>query len=153
MYSNQILDAGEPLTPDELRNVETELGIEFPTDYVQHYLRYNGGRPMRNLFPAHGELFQVRDFLPIARGRVGTRLEDTLRDLRQVPGFPAYLVPFAIDPGGDYYGFNLNKSELGAVYLHSHEHMGDERRELTFLANSLPEFVDGMVEEPEESLR
>ncbi len=105
---------------------------------------------MKNLFPAKGELFQVRDFLPIAHGRVGTRLEDTLRDLREVPGFPAYLVQFAIDPGGDYYGFSLRESELGAVYLHSHEHMGDEGREVIFLASSLPEFINGMVEEPEE---
>ncbi len=150
MYMNEILDTERSLSGTDVREIELTFDMSLPTSVRSHYLAFNGGRPSRNLFKKNGEYFQIHEFLPMKYGRKGCRFEDTYRDLViGTPQFPKHLVPFAIDPGGDYYCVSVRSNEVGFVYCYMHDYFDDPARSLVFMAPSITEFVNGMVDEEE----
>ena len=111
---------GSPLAPADLDEIEQRFGFKFPHVFREHYLSYNGGNPDKNRFVGENGRYIVHDFLPIKGSPLGTldTLETTIQCLkidRQL--IPTQLVPFAVDPGGDYYCFSLRPDEVGAIYL------------------------------------
>jgi hypothetical protein len=55
--------------------------------------------------------------------------------------FPDRLIPFAVDPGGDYYCFSVCPDEVGAIYLFHMDHYGEPEGAAEYLAPSLGEFL------------
>lgn len=53
---------------------------------------------------------------------------------------PDYLVPFAIDPGGDYYCFSTRPADLGAIYAFHMDLWREPERAMDRLAASVADF-------------
>lgn len=122
------------------------LGFPLPEELREHYLRFNGGQPVPNLFPKDGELYEVHDFYPV---RYGHSLEEAYRNV--VIGnkwFPSHLIPIACDPGGDLFCYSVKPSELGAIYLHQSDYYDDPERAVVFLAKDLATFLAALVTDP-----
>jgi cell wall assembly regulator SMI1 len=151
-YDNEFENTARSLTSDELEHVLDELGIEIPNDLKAHYLAYNGGNPKKYLFREDDVIYVLQEFLPIKYAPVGRRFEDVIHDLqddlkRGCKVLPDYLIPFAIDPGGDYYCISNRQEDLGSVFIFRGEHFDQPNRACKKLATSLRDFIDQMEEE------
>ena len=151
IYNNIFSDTEKNLTNEDLTELEKKYDFQFPKDIRDHYLAYNGGETERYLFMSNGRGFIVNRFIPIKYTPVegGETVEFNLDMLRKDNIFPAWLIPFADDPGGDIYCFSLKKNEGGAIYYWSHEYdYGDNReKHVLYLAKSIKDFIDTMVED------
>lgn len=145
MESNRFSHTQQPVDNTDLDAVERRFAFSFPREVREHYLQYNGGSPEKCLFQND---YVVHEFLPVKHGEHGT-LEDSIQHLKvEAPILPDYLVPFAIDPGGDYYCFSIRPQDHGAIYFFAGEFYEDTpERAVKYLARSLPEFLGSLTED------
>ena len=142
---NELTETERPIDERYLSEIENRLGLRIPPDIRAHYLRYNGGSPTRYLFKRGDRTFVFQEFLPFRFGDY--RVEDAFYDLKTSQGLlPANLVPFAIDPGGDFFCFC---EQTGEIYFFVVEQGKTPDQAKCYLANSLAELIDGMVENTE----
>lgn len=140
MKSYPFSDPAKAVTSEDLKDVERRFRFSFPRAIWNHYLTVNGGSPERCLFPESDSFCVIAEFLSIKHGE--DTLEETVQELtveRHV--VPRYLVPFASDPGGDYFCFSVRKKDFGAIYIFRGEYADDMRRAVRFLANSFSIFM------------
>lgn len=147
MGNTEISDSARSLSQVDLGEVEEELGFEFPEAVRRFYVATNGGVPDRAVFSNAGEEFLVNEFLSIRHGQKGLRVEDVYTSLTSdsTNPFPRFLVPIAMDPGGDFLCFSLRSNERGAVYAYRNEYFDNESEAVVFLAASLDQFLDGLM--------
>lgn len=151
IYNNNFTDTEAPVDEATLNRVEKELKFTFPDEIRQHYLAINGGCPERPLFRKDDSIFVVQEFLPIRHGREDELFEDVCRDLRNERAIiPRHLIPFAIDPGGDYFCFGTKAGTVGAIYYFCGEYIDEPEGPLTLLADSLREFIERLEEDTDE---
>ncbi|WP_092402399.1 SMI1/KNR4 family protein [Collimonas sp. OK412] len=151
MTALKITDVAPSVSDVELNELETRFGFSFPEDLRQHYLHFNGGRPVPNLFPRGDEYFPVNEFLPIKHGMRGTRFEDTYVDLIQGNEFfPKNLIPIASDSGGDYFCYSLEPGKIGAICFYQSDYYDDPSRAVVCLADNLEIFLNSLVSDENE---
>jgi hypothetical protein len=145
--NNDFINTKTSLTSCELEKVERLLGFLFPASFRRHYLAYNGGQPQKKLFrKTADEAYIVHEFLPIKYGQQRTLFEDAYRHLKiDQKLLPEYFVPFAVDPGGDFYCFSIRDHDNGSIWLWAHEFYDDPDKSITFLADSLKDFVEQLT--------
>ena len=142
----------EKLTPDDIRDVESRLGIVIPGEVRDHYLQHNGGIPDPNCWMMDNSVWHcVQMFLPIKYGR--RTLESVYKQGAEKGYLTKNLIPFGNDHGGNYFCFD----ETGRVYFCAMDvwsrELSDEanRKNATkLLAPSFNEFVAGLVPDPEK---
>jgi hypothetical protein len=151
MYDNEFGNTAHPLNSEELDRILHELGINVPDELKRHYLAFNGGSPKKCLFNDGETIYVVQEFLPVKYAPPGFRFEDVVRDLKQERKvFPEHLIPFANDPGGDYFCISNDSQNRGSIYIFRSEtayHYPD--RAVKFLADSLHDFITQLEAEPD----
>lgn len=132
----------------DIRNVKHKLGVSFPEQIVQHYLQYNGGAPDPYCFVIEdGTVLMVQEFLAIKYGNI--TLEYTYNTLTNNDApIPVNLIPFASDPGGNYFCFD--QDDKGSIYYYDAEHYDDPKRAFRKISNSLDDFLNRLKDEPED---
>lgn len=150
---SQFVRTKQAITEQNLLRLERDLGFVFPTEFSRHYLIYNGGRPENYHFVKDGEVFICRQFLPMKYGPPNCLFEDVFRSLKieEQDVMPTYLVPFADDPGGDFFCFSTRPEDEGSVwvYIGDNYEQGEPESAVEKLADSLQAFLDGMVTDEE----
>lgn len=151
---NLFVNVKKRLTSDDLREFETENNVIMPLKIREHYLRFNGGYPERNVFYSKKDerKYIINYFFSIACGE-GLNIEKILPLLRDEKIFPAWLVPLANDEGGNLFAYSLRKGEEGAIYYYSHEFEYGENPEksIKFLSKDIDTFLNCLdFEEDEE---
>lgn len=134
------------LTDADVSDVEQKLGLKIPTDLREHYLNFNGGKPIQNIFNHGGDSYEIKQFLPMKYADINSSFEDTYNDL--VLGnaaFPKNVIPFAIDDGGDYFVYSLNHHSYGQILFNQSDYYKDQERFLIFLAPNLKSFLASLV--------
>ncbi|MEO4005359.1 SMI1/KNR4 family protein [Flavobacterium sp. CAU 1735] len=122
----------ERITAEELNEFEQEIGLTLPEDYRAHMLKYNGGSPF-SYYLYFGEpddgilLFR---FKSIKYGDPLVEKQDYLPENYLSMGYTesGYLV------------MSLDENEYGSIFVCYSE------AELTKLASSFTEFLDGLVD-------
>lgn len=143
-----ISESYKSLANEEIVNVQASLGIRIPDEIRKFYLENNGGIPSPHLFRKDEEYYAVHQFLPIKYGKKNETLEDIYRNVvLENNYFPNYLVPFAIDPGGDYFCFSLKENEPGAIYCYVNDYYDDETRSVVYLSPNIKSFLENLQEE------
>ena len=146
MHTPDFTNTAHAITTADLNELEEKYGFAFPQDFRLHYLRYNGGSPTKCLYNKGGDIFVLQEFLPVKFGE--GRLEDSFRHLTVEDAIlPAHLVPFAVDPGGDYYCFSTREEDRGSIWFYIGEYRDEPDRAVEYLAKSLPDFMERMTEE------
>ena len=139
------------LTEEDLKQFEQTYDILIPQSIKNHYLKYNGGYPERNVFVSEGNEreYVVNYFYSIGCGD-DMALEKTLPLLGK-DIFPDWLVPLADDIGGDIFAYSIRKGEEGAIYYYSHEFEYGENPEenVTRLSDDINTFLDSLILEEE----
>ncbi|MEJ5102685.1 SMI1/KNR4 family protein [Chryseobacterium sp. MYb328] len=122
------------ITSDELHEFEIKTGISLPQDYKKHMLKYNGGSPLSyDLYfgePDDGIL--LSGFKSIKYGTSLVEQKDYLP--------PKYLSIGYTETG--YLAMSLDEKEYGNIFIYYSE------AELTLLAPSFTEFLEGLVDYP-----
>lgn len=146
MQQNEFVGTERGITEADLGAVELSLHFAFPGAFRSHYLRYNGGSPTNCIFKKDDVVYVLHEFLPVKYGK--HLFEQSFRSLKvEDEIIPVHLVPFAVDPGGDYYCFSVSDEDGGAIWIYRGEYSDDPDRAVQFLARSLEEFLGGMIAE------
>jgi cell wall assembly regulator SMI1 len=146
------------LTADDIRGAESEVGLPFPADFKQHYLRYNGGIPALPCYPAteEWEPLEVSTFFPIKYHAAENDAKRTLVEgkynfMRERDVIPEGLLPFAGDHGGNFFCLDLKN---GGVYFFATDAFDPElsmeenqEKAKRWLSNSFEEFLSLLTDE------
>ena len=150
---NNFFGVKRALTDGDLKQFETEYNIAMPLKIREHYLKYNGGYPERNVFYSVEDERQyiVNYFFSIGCGE-GMTIEKTLPLLRDEKIFTIWLVPLANDEGGNLFAYSIRNGEEGAIYYYSHEFEYGENPEkyIKYLSKDIDAFLNSLDFEEEE---
>ena len=136
------------LTREDIAEIEVELGLAFPEDFIEHYLSYNGGIPTKTVFYSGEEDMEteVQVFLPLKHRHcdipIGTAEEKYLLFKGKSPLMTSYF-PFANDYGANPFCVNLEDGGVYIVYMD----LGElEDRCFRRIAESFQDFVESLSE-------
>lgn len=150
---NVFYSVKRALTDEDLRKFENENNIVMPVKIREHYLRFNGGYPERNVFCSMEDERQyiINYFFSIGCGE-GLAIEKTLPLLRDEKIFPTWLVPLANDEGGNLFAYSIRNGEEGAIYYYVHEFDYGEKPEkyIKYLSKDIDTFLNSLNFEEEE---
>jgi|SRR5215475_132511 len=137
-----FLSSGPTLTESDIIELERNLGYTLPAQLREFYLRHNGGYTKENIYiDEEGDDYEIQNFLQIGTGE--TSLPETIKRLTgQRHLLKPDMVPFARESGGNLYCISLDS---GAVWVWSAEDVEDSTDAYSLIANSLNEFISGLV--------
>lgn len=137
------------LSSADIEATERRLNLRLPEDLKAHYLRHNGGRPQPRFFEKDGEWYGVHQVLAMVHGDRNTGFEASYESLvLDNPLFPAGVIPFAYDEGGDYFVYSLRPESYGQILFVQGDYFEEPDRYLVFLSPSLGAFLEALAEEP-----
>nr|WP_314484753.1 SMI1/KNR4 family protein [uncultured Kingella sp.] len=131
------------ITEQEIKKIETDLGVVFPVDFKKHYLTWNGGRPSKSLFLNEDidcDYIEIRDFIPMKFHQVFENdpdftLEGRTKNEWENMRIPGHLIPYAFDWGGNYICINKND---GKIFFYVRDVWSNNiSREANFSKNSI----------------
>ncbi len=137
-----IRDSKEKLSEKKIAEVETRLGINFPSEYKRFLLKHNGGYPTPSEFSLNGEKDKsnISYFLAIHEGESSNLLSMANIMAERIPGD---MLPIAYDDFGNLVLIGVTGLRLGQIFFwdHEQENPEDGSASLTYLADSLPVFL------------
>ena len=114
MADDNVFDTVAPaLSNADFAPLERALGQILPEPFKQHYLRYNGGAPTDTEVPGDdvweptevAMFFSIKHFLPGLDAK--SEMLEHFQTMRAKNIIPDYFLPFAWDPGGNFFGLDL----------------------------------------------
>ena len=129
--------------------LERAIGRPLPSSFKQHYLHFNGGAPFASQVPGNDgvESLDVAMFSPIKHALLGDAALELLRHyqiMRAKRVIPNYFLPFAWDPGENFFGLDLRDDTV--VYyepsLFSPAVAGNYMRAQRHIAKSFEYFLE-----------
>jgi cell wall assembly regulator SMI1 len=134
---------GEPISQAVVKEIGHQLGVSFPSDYVECACKWHGGHP--NLlcidFPGRKEAV-VSHLLSLAEENEGgggdmslLQMYETLSDQ-----LPDRVIPFAADPFGNMYCFDFRSGNEPQCVFWNHERSDDSS--ISLVCGSFSEFLD-----------
>ncbi len=138
--------AHDPVNRHEIAELEIRFGFKFPPAFVDHYLQHNGGSPEKYCFLKDGVTHVLNNFHSIKYGIPGCLFEDVYFDVKvDRKLLPTHLVPFACDPGDDYFCFSTRNEDYGSIWMYRWDYHDEPERAVERLAGSLTEFLAALV--------
>lgn len=148
-------------SPEAIAQFEERWGVVLPPEYKQFLLKSNGGWPNPNVFEVpgwHGQGSVLDAFYGIHNGRKSEQLDSNCKTYED--RVPADLIPIADDAGGNNICIGWEGERTGKVYFWDHEDeideegcLRDDYRNVFLVANSLQEFLDGLMTHEEADRR
>jgi SMI1/KNR4 family protein SUKH-1 len=139
---NEFINQQRSISESELSELERLTGYQLPLDFKEHYLLFNGGEPEHCLYMLNGDPIVIQEFLPIAYGLVGSTVDAHFRELAlEDKIIPPNLLPFARDPGGDFYCLEM---QSGRVIVFRAEYFPELSECTVEIAGSMTEFLNGL---------
>jgi len=143
------------LATDDLDVLENLIAAFLPADFKSHYLRWNGGMPSLDWFPAQPgwEPIWLSEFIPIDTPdeKPSTSIGGIYMAMTKKNIIQKDALPFAIDPGNNFLCLDLKD---GSVFYHANDVFDaalssaeNQRKAQRRLTDSFSEFVDALVSE------
>ena len=153
----RIIDSSGPLSEEELRVAERELGLQLPSAYRKFLLTHNGGKPVPGVFNFKGrdgspDRSVVDWFLSVHEAD----FDNLLHYAQTYRGrIPEWLVPIGHDPYGNLILLGHTGTDTGAVFFWDHEqeistHSQSGAVNVFRVANSFQQFLDQLYEVKDE---
>lgn len=120
-----------PLAAEEsIRKAEAQLGVRFPPDFVEVARRHQGAAPTPAAFPlADGSSSVFNNLLHFEKSPQATNIVNTRLDLEHL--LPEGVIPFGVDPGGNYLCFDYRTSpDRPAVVFWAHDMPGGDTQRI-----------------------
>ncbi|MFA6245827.1 MAG: SMI1/KNR4 family protein [Mucilaginibacter sp.] len=147
----EFLEVSKKLEETDLKEAEEQLGISFTNEFKEHYLKYNGGYPVKSFFlwPDDGAKTRINHFFSIKYDGF-SRFETAYENLfitEQI--LPQGFLPFAVDDGGDYFCISILPQFFNQVFFFDMHHYdpGWIEEYVTLISESFKGFIDNLVDE------
>ncbi|CVK17269.1 SMI1 / KNR4 family (SUKH-1) [Apibacter mensalis] len=142
------------LTIEDIQEVENLIHLNFPKDFIDHYLKYNGGVPPRTYFymEEYETFVEISSFKSIKykSDSEDPRIEDTYQNLSIEKNIiPKNMLPFAMDWGGNLFCMNVETEDIYIIYLDLGE-VNESNGSIRFLINGFSNFLDNLEENGDE---
>lgn len=139
-WTDLVFKPAPPLSRERLAEVQQRLGVTFPEDYLEVVRRHQGAAPDRGSVTrpdGTGTIFNLLLHMedePEALSILGV--------IKWSEILPDRVIPFAIDPGSDYFCFDYRATDIDppVVFMPT----DDSYAEPEFLANSFTELIDSL---------
>lgn len=124
---------------EDIKKIETQLGVSFPEDYVAFLLNQNGGYPEMNGFALSDGSNEsvVNHFYSI--GEMSSNLLKVNRML--IGEIPEGFISIGDDPEGNEILLGVSNSNSGQIFFWNHDVDPEEENPLHFLSKNLSEFL------------
>jgi hypothetical protein len=113
----------------------------FPQQIADYFLKYNQGQLDNMVFPFDDGYALIHCFYEL--DQPSEIYEKTIELSMTNEYWPSHLVPFAYDQGGYDFCFSRREEDIGAIFLHQDEYVGEER-ECLFLAPDFNTFLNSL---------
>ncbi|POZ55823.1 hypothetical protein LYSIN_00606 [Lysinibacillus sphaericus] len=140
-----FIECSTQLTISDLNDVENKLGFTLPKQLKEHYLRFNGGVPMKPCYYAQDIDLEteIAEFSPIKYTNSSRLLEERFLDLINRNVLPYKYLPFANDWGGNLFCIDLENESIVLILMD----MGEvTEKSIKFLSNSFVTFIENLEE-------
>lgn len=150
----KIIRSNKPLDDGFLRAIEKFLGFKFPKDYRTFLLCFNGGETEEKIFFFKNDI-EDGSILDRLFGIVDEDYENLLLYIKKYKDrIPENCIPIAGDPGGNLVLLSIKMADRGKIYFWDHHREAPDGEtpdysNLTLIADSFQEFLDGLKAEPE----
>lgn len=152
MPESQIVwDDGRNITPNEISEFESKLGIALPNDYKDVIKNYDGGTPNLPAIDFGGMIEKVfTGLIPLMRPN---EYNDPITEIiaRYKGRFPEGVIPFGDDPFGNMYCFDYRKNTLPIIVYWDHEMGVNEEGQFCIVANNFTDFLNMLYEQEDEN--
>ncbi|WP_333819902.1 SMI1/KNR4 family protein [Ohtaekwangia sp.] len=145
MKNLNVVYTFQKLSKEEIENIQKEIDVAFPKNYVDFILMYNGGRFNETVYKLPHEDVVICDFLPVLDSNSNRTIKDYLALVNDEQPQINWL-PFGFDPGGWVFCISLLKDKYGEVYLFRMDRVYQEA--FDFICKSFEDFINGL--QPEE---
>ena len=146
-------DHPETLPESILKIFERDWEFKLPSGYREFLLKHNGGTPNLDCFtfenePDNGSIIQC--FFGIYPDHNYDLIETIKTYKVRENRLPKRLFPIANDCGGNLICISVMNPDRGKIYFWDHEQETDppDDSNLTLIANSFEDFLDGLHEAP-----
>ena len=143
-------NTSKELTRTDIAEVETKLGLPFPENFTEHYLKYNGGKPSKTYFYSEESDIEIdiQIFAPLKyryseRDQLKT-VEEKYTFFKGISELMSEYLPFANDYGGNPICVNVKNGKVFIVWMD----LGEITQKcFRYLAENFDEFIDGLTEQ------
>lgn len=122
----------------QIDEIEKKYSIRLPPDYKDFLVRYNGIYSNEDTFVKGENIYTVQGFYPIGHSESYTGLDTAISISKEF--LPMHMVPFAYNPGGNYFLLSVGSDDYGKVYFHFSD--AEPGYEFELLANDFTEFIN-----------
>ncbi len=119
------------INEQNFKNVEQELGVEFPSDFKDTVLEYNGASPQNMIYDTKNTKGRVAEYLLSFSSNDKDNIIDTYNMIKE--RLEKGLIPVIRDPFGNFICFNFSKEANGELVFWNHENNDVEYISKTFL--------------------
>lgn len=144
--------APTPAIGEQIAAIESAVGNRFPCDYREFAVNYSGGSPNETDFEFPDDetstfYASLGEFFTLSPNDD----RNLLRWMEQTEFFPAGLVPFAGDGGGNCICFDFRSDSNSPSIAFWHSGRRGLANEISFVAKTFSDFVD-LLHEPDDDL-
>lgn len=155
-------DCEKSISRSQILEICKQLNISLPNDFIEHYLKWNGGYPNKSLFFNEAIDFdeiEIKDFIPFLYAKdfqddPDFTLEGRVKEEWENNEVPKYFLPFALDWGGNYFCLHL---EDHCIYYYVRDEWSDNLsieknfiNNSTIISNSFKDFISFLEENPDD---
>jgi hypothetical protein len=145
-------------TLEQMAAVEKIVGLKFPEEYINHLMKFNGGRCKPNVFHFNErgkpESDVVEWFLAVYDGESYNLMKKIEWFKVEEKRIPSYMIPIANDPFGNLICLSCGEQDYGYIYFWDHElesgeiDLDDSKFEnLSYISDSLGSFLNSLTDE------
>jgi SMI1-KNR4 cell-wall len=131
---------------DQITQVEKVLGVEFPTDYLENVIKFNGGIPDPGSITFGDQTEVLAQLLSFNKSDgFGYILEQYNALIGQLPD---KVIPFGVDPFGNYFCFDYSDipTDPKIVFWDHEKSYLKAKDELTLVCNNFTELITNLHE-------
>lgn len=148
----QMSKVREPVSEQQLADIETELGIRLPREYKEFISKYNGGRPRPGGFVIQSGAHEDRSLVDFFFSFTPGDLYDIVKYHKRLKGrIPSDLLPIAIDPFGNIICLSVSGATEGKVFFWDHEKEPEENSPPSYdnvylIADNFESFINSLTD-------
>lgn len=144
-----------PVSDEDIKNAEKELGFKLPDDVVYFYKNINVYSSPYSTFEIDGWAVYLEYYHPLKKEvlydiELESAVEASLAIIRDEDYPLKDVFMFNTSPFGDLFYVSASPETYGKVFYFSLELFEEDDDNPSFLANSLGEFIDGLTTDEEK---
>ena len=145
---NKFNKISAQLSEEDIKSVEYEIGVNFPQEFIAHYLKYNGGIPTNACFymEEYDSIAEISCFLPIKYNdntQSFTIEESFINYTKEKNVISPHFIPFARDWGGNLFCINQENGNIFLILLDLGE-VKENNGSIRFLSDSFGTFINAL---------